>query len=159
MWGFKSDKTAADSVEYVDSAPLTPDISGSSSPPGKASQGFSAPPPPLTVSSTRVSSNSATSGHTQGNDDAYDRELSRYPESVPDTPSIYTSGFDRLLSGTWIENPRARACYSNVKLGVKMGGLVGGIFGALAGTVYAVQARQILVLPATMFICKCTLII
>ena len=90
----------------------------------------------------------------QGNVDPYEAEVSTFPVPVSETPSIQGSKLDHLLSGHWIENPRARTCYSNVKLGVKMGGLVGGIFGALAGTVYAVQARQILLLPATMIICK-----
>ena len=90
--------------------------------------------------------------------DRYEKELSNSPESIPDSPSMISSSLDHLASGRWITNPRARVCYGNVQLGLKMGGIVGGIFGALAGTLYAVQSRQFLLLPASVLICKSSLL-
>jgi hypothetical protein len=86
-------------------------------------------------------------------DDPYSRDLSCLTDSVADTPPAGPSKLHILMSGAWIENPRARACYNNVKLGVKMGAIVGGVFGALAGSVYSIQARQLMLLPATMLVC------
>ena len=94
---------------------------------------------------------------SSADEDLYHAEIANSSDSVPDTPSIMSGSIDHLLSGRWIENSRARACYGNVKLGFKMGGIVGGIFGALAGTVYALQGRQFLLLPASALICKCSL--
>lgn len=153
MWPFKSNKVDSNTSEAIPISEVASDraITGIRDK-SDSFKGFTAPPP-ASVSSFSVLP--ITTSRLSQNDDAYDRELSTFSDPTPDTPAIQSSGVDRFLSGSWIENPRARACYANVKLGVKMGGLVGGIFGALAGTVYAVQARQILVLPATMIICKC----
>jgi len=106
---------------------------------------------PASLDSVKL--NYRPTANDKGSIDPYAKEISDFTDQVPDMPSSNASRLDYSLSSFWIGNPRARACYNNVTLGVKMGGLVGGIFGALAGTVYAVRSRQLLVLPATILMC------
>jgi Reactive mitochondrial oxygen species modulator 1 len=155
MWFKKNDSVDSKDNNFPASfEPLAPVKTSNSAVGGdekiKKFTGFSAPPQ-TTLESVKLDYKPKSSG--DGLHDPYAKEMSTLEDGVADSPSVRMSKVDYLLSGSWIENPRARACYNNVKLGVKMGGLVGGIFGGLAGTVYAVQSRQIMALPATMIIC------
>jgi len=154
MWPFNKKEVSRDgecnppqSFQPLESQRPPNDISGNR----KRFTGFSSPP--STEVGNRVVLPYSSHSNTIATDDPYMREVSNIPDAAVDLPPSGLSNSDYFLTGNWIQNPRARACYNNIQLGAKMGGIVGGIFGALAGTVYAVQSRQILALPATMIVC------
>ena len=124
--------------------PAPPSLAGKSSKASGTFSGFTAPPVSLDYKPAKA---------TSKDDDPYMREVERSYSSVPDLAPSKPSVFDQIVSGDWIQNPRARQCFSNIQMGMKMGGIVGGIFGGLAGTVYAIRERRFLVLPATTIVC------